>query len=59
MHQVLNIQYHYVNNVKTQAQVQNMLFFGNVDKSISKDKELQNLSYFVEVSLNKSKDSIG
>ena len=55
----LNVQYHYVNNVKTQAQVQNMLFFGNVDNDIAKNKELQNLSYFIEVSLNKSKDSIG
>lgn len=55
----LNIQYHYVNNVKTQAQVQNMLFFGNVDTDVAKNKELQNLSYFIEVSLNKSKDSIG
>jgi hypothetical protein len=28
----LNIQYNYVNNVKTQAQVQNILFFGNVQE---------------------------
>jgi hypothetical protein len=55
----LNVSYHYVNNVKTQTQVQNMLFFGNVDSDISNDKDLQNLSYFIEVSLEKSKESIG
>ncbi len=55
----LNIQYNYVNNVKTQTQVQNMLFFGNVDTNIANNKELQNLSYFIEVSLNKSSESIG
>ena len=55
----LNIAYHYVNSVKTQAQVQNMLFFGNVDTDITNDRELQNISYFIEVSLEKSKESIG
>jgi hypothetical protein len=55
----LNIQYHYVNNVKTQAQVQNMLFFGNVDVDTPNIKELQNLSYFINVSLKQSKNSIG
>lgn len=55
----LNVQYHYVNNVKTQAQVQNMLFFGNVDVDIAKNKELQNLSYFIDVRLCKSEKSIG
>ena len=55
----LNVTYNYVNNVKTQAQVQNMLFFGNVDSDVPKTKELQNLSYFIEVSLNQSNESIG
>ena len=55
----LNVTYNYVNNVKTQAQVQNMLFFGNVDSNVPKTKELQNLSYFIEVSLNQSNESIG
>lgn len=55
----LNVQYNYVNNVKTQTQVQNMLFFGNVDTDITNDKDLQNISYFIEVSLNKSEESIG
>jgi len=30
----LNIQYNYVDNVKTQAQVQNMLFFGNIENTV-------------------------
>lgn len=55
----LNVVYNYVNNVKTQAQVQNMLFFGNVDTAIADTKELQNLSYFIKVTLEQSKDSIG
>lgn len=55
----LNITYNYVNNVKTQAQVQNMLFFGNVETDISNNKDLQNLSYFIDVSINQSKESIG
>ena len=55
----LNITYNYVNSVKTQTQVQNMLFFGNVDKAVSNTKELQNLSYFIDVTLQQSKESIG
>jgi hypothetical protein len=55
----LNITYNYVNNVKTQAQVQNMLFFGNVETDIPNNKDLQNLSYFIDVSINQSDESIG
>ena len=55
----LNITYNYVNNVKTQAQVQNMLFFGNVESDSPNNKDLQNLSYFIEVSITQSKDTIG
>ena len=55
----LNITYNYVNNVKTQAQVQNMLFFGNVDTDVPNTKELQNISYFIDVSLQQSEQSIG
>jgi hypothetical protein len=55
----LNITYNYVNNVKTQAQVQNMLFFGNVDTDVPNTKELQNVSYFIDVSLQQSEQSIG
>lgn len=40
----LNIQYNIVNKVKTQAQIQNMLFFGNVDKPTIPYKELEDLS---------------
>jgi hypothetical protein len=55
----LNIQYNYVTNVKTQAQVQNMLFFGNVEKSNVDIKNLQNISYFFEVGLHQKEKSIG
>lgn len=55
----LNIQYNYVNNVKTQAQVQNMLFFGNIENTLVDYKNLQNLSLFFDVSLKQKKKSIG
>lgn len=40
----LNIQYNIVDKVKTHAQVQNMLFLGNVDKPTVPYKELEDLS---------------
>lgn len=43
----LNIQYNYVESVKTQTQVQNMLFFGNVEKNNDKNSELRNLSLHI------------
>lgn len=55
----LNIQYNYVSNVKTQAQVQNMLFFGNVENINVDIKNLQNISYFFEVGLHQKDESIG
>ena len=55
----LNVQYNYVTNVKTQAQVQNMLFFGNVENNNIDIKNLQNISYFFEVSLQQKEESIG
>ena len=55
----LNIQYNYVNNVKTQAQVQNMLFFGNIENTNMDIKNLQNISLFFNVSLEQKKESIG
>jgi hypothetical protein len=55
----LNIQYNYVTNVKTQAQVQNMLFFGNIENVNVDVKNLQNISYFFNVSLEQRETSIG
>jgi hypothetical protein len=55
----LNIQYNYVNNVKTQAQVQNMLFFGNIENTNMDIKNLQNISLFFNISLEQKKESIG
>ena len=55
----LNVQYNYVNTVKTQAQVQNMLFFGNIENTNVDVKNLQNISYFFEVGLHQKEKSIG
>lgn len=46
----LNIKYNICTGVKTQAQVQNMLFFGNVQQTVINHDALQNISYFVEAS---------
>lgn len=54
----LNIKYNLVTSVKTQAQVQNMLFFGNVQGDIVNIKDLQNASYFIKVQLNEG-ESVG
>ena len=43
----LNIQYNIVDSVKSQAQVQNMLFFANVTKSDEVDPELQLYSLYI------------
>ena len=54
----LNIQYNIVSAAKTQAQVQNMLFLGNVQQSIFNIKELQNISYYIDVTMHKG-ESVG
>lgn len=38
------------NTVRTEAQVQNTLFFGNVSESVEQQVELQKLSYYIKVS---------
>lgn len=48
--QELNIQYNIYDRVKTQAQVQNMLFFGNVDSVTPDFTKLQDLAYYIKVS---------
>ena len=55
----LNVQYNYVTNVKTQAQVQNTLFFGNIENINVDIKNLQNISYFFNVSLCQKNNDIG
>ena len=52
----LNIQYNIVSAAKTQAQVQNMLFLGNVQQSIFNLKELQNISYYIDVTMCKGEN---
>lgn len=55
----LNIRYLTVSAAKTQAQVQNMLFFANVQEDEVKNKILQNISYYIDVSIQQKKNSIG
>lgn len=55
----INIKYNIVTATKSQAQVQNMLFFGNVQEELLNVKELQNISYFIKVRLCQKTDSIG
>ena len=44
------------NTARTEAQVQNTLFFGNVSESVEKQKELQQLSYYIKVAAKMQKD---
>lgn len=55
----LNIQFNYVESVKTQAQVQNMLFFANVTKNKDQNAELRNLSLHIIAEQKQKEDSIG
>ena len=55
----LNIAYFTVSAAKTQAQVQNMLFLGNIQESDNNYKLLQNLSYWIKVTLKQKSESIG
>lgn len=55
----LNIKYNLVTAVKTQAQVQNMLFFGNIQSVVLNNKDLQNISLYIKVSLEQEEDTIG
>lgn len=55
----LNISYISVNAVKTQAQVQNRLFFGNTQENSLNVSILQNLSYYIQVELKQKDESIG
>jgi len=52
----INIKYLTANAVKTQTQVQNRLFFGNVESNVPNDTELQNLSYFIRVQCTQDAD---
>lgn len=55
----LNIKYLYVDRVKTQAQNQGMLFFGNVEMTTIEPRDLQSLSLYINVKLIQSTNSIG
>ena len=55
----LNIKYLYVDRVKTQAQNQGMLFFGNVEITTIEPRDLQSLSLYIKVELSPLTESIG
>ena len=55
----LNINYLLVDSVKTQAQVQNMLFFGNVASTVIDHAVFQDISYHIGVTLSQEESSIG
>ena len=55
----LNIEYLYVDKVKTQAQNQGMLFFGNVEMTTINPRDLQALSLYINVQLIQAEESIG
>lgn len=55
----LNIKYLYVDRVKTQAQNQGMLFFGNVEMTTIEPRDLQSLSLYINVALKRLDESIG
>ena len=55
----LNIKYLYVDRVKTQAQNQGMLFFGNVEMTTIEPRDFQALSLYIDVSLKRLDESIG
>lgn len=55
----LNIQYNIVDSVKSQAQVQNMLFFANVSKPKDMDSDLQDMSLYIKAEEVLSDESIG
>lgn len=54
----INIKYNIATAVKTQAQVQNMLFFGNVQEVNLNVKDLQNISYYIPISIEQDTSGI-
>lgn len=55
----LNIKYLYVDRVKTQAQNQGMLFFGNVEMTTVEPRDFQAISLYINVELTRKEESIG
>ena len=52
----LNIQYNLITSAKTEAQVQNMIFFGNIEQNTLPIDDLQAISYYIQVSVRQSDD---
>ena len=55
----INVLYNVVESVKTQCQVQNMLFFGNVEKMDINHVDLINSALFIETKVDVVKENIG
>lgn len=55
----LNIEYIPIDAVKTHAQQQNMLFFGNITSNTSDYKALQDIAYKVKVTLMQNNEGVG
>lgn len=57
----LNIKYNICTGAKTQAQVQNMLFLGNIQQVVLDNSSLQNISYYIKVKCTQTENenSIG
>lgn len=55
----LNIRYNICTGAKTQAQVQNMLFLGNIQQTVLDNATIQNLSYYIKVQCVQAESSIG
>ena len=51
----LLIKHNVYHNVKTQAQTQNLLFFGNVTETVESQVLLQQLSYYIQVQVRPKK----
>lgn len=52
----LNVQYNIITKAKTEAQVQNMIFFGNIEQNNVLIDDLQALSYYIKVSIEQGDD---
>ena len=55
----LNIQYNLITCAKTEAQIQNMIFFGNIEQNTLPIDDLQAISYYIRVSVKQDEEGIG
>jgi len=55
----LNIQYNLITCAKTEVQIQNMIFFGNIEQNTLPIDDLQAISYYIRVSVKQDEEGIG